>query len=159
MNTIGDDLKFLKNVDRARAYKSSAQTVANTSWEAVALQSEDYDTNGLHSTSTNTSRLTSQTDGWYLVTGQVQWDQDGNGYRRLSIRKNDTSSDATSGTQWARQDIQPNGSDNTFVQIFSVVYLAVSDHVRMFAYQNSGGGLNINTGSGSTWFAMTWLGD
>lgn len=158
MTILADDLKFLKNPDRARVYMTSAQTVANASWEAVSWDAEDYDTGGLW-TSGSASRFTAAVDGWYCVKGQVQWEQSGTGFRRLTIRKNDTTSDATGGSQWARSDQQPNGSDDTFMQIVCDLYLSATDHVRMFAYQSSGGGLDIKTGSGSVWMSITWLGD
>lgn len=156
MNAIGDNLKFLKNADRVRAYDTAGQTVTNVTWEAVSFDAEDYDTNALHDGGSNPSRLTAKTDGWYLVFGQVEWDTNATGRRNLQIRKNDTTSDATGGSRWAYDSAEPAGADETYQQIFSSLYLSVNDHVRMFAYQTSGGGLAINPGSGVTWFSMTW---
>jgi hypothetical protein len=159
MNVISDDLKFLKNVDRVRVYQSASQSVADQAWEHITFDSEDYDSGGLHSTSSNTDRLVAQVDGWYQVKGQVTWESNATGRRDIQIRKNDTSSDATAGTRWARVNTTAVGSDETMMQIVADVYLGVNDYVGLYVWQNSTGGLEAKAGSAVTWFSMTWSGD
>jgi hypothetical protein len=160
LNVIADDVRFLKNVDRARVYKSAAQTVATGAWEHLSFDSEDYDTNSLHSTSSNTQRLTAAVDGWYVACLQVSFETDGTGRRDIQIRKNDSSTDGTAGTRWGRTTLGSLGSgDSTIMQCSAYVYLAATDYVKGLAWQNSGAGLDVESGSAATWFALTWLGD
>lgn len=153
-NIISDDLKFLKNVDRARVYKSGVQVLGNSTREHLSYDAEDYDTNGLHSTASNTQRLTAQVDGWYLVCVQTSFETNGTGYRDVMIRKNDSSTDGTSGTLWGRNKTPGLSGDETFMQTHAYVYLSATDYVKAVAWQNSGGNLNCDS-----WFTMTWLGD
>jgi hypothetical protein len=160
LNVIADNERFLKNVDRARVYKSAAQTVSTGAWEHLSFDSEDYDTNSLHSTSSNTQRLTAAVDGWYVACLQVSFETDGTGRRDIQIRKNDSSTDGTAGTRWARVTLGSLGSgDSTIMQCTAYLYLAANDYVKGLAWQNSGAGLDVESGSAATWFSLTWLGD
>lgn len=60
----------------ARAYNSGAIDPAVDTWVTLALDSERYDTDGAHSTSSNTSRLTvpSGGGGIYSIGAAVQFD-------------------------------------------------------------------------------------
>lgn len=159
MNAIGDNLKFLKNVDRARVYQTAPQGLTTATWEHISWDAEDYDTNGLHAGGSPTV-LTSATDGWYTVKLQVSFAADSFGRRDIQIRKNDSSSDATAGSRWGRcTQGSLGGSDSSILQCFAEVYLSVGDYVKGCAWQNSGGGLDVESGSGTSWMSMTWLGD
>lgn len=160
MNAIGDNEKFLKNVDRARVYKSAAQTVATAAWEHLSFDTEDYDTNSLHNNASNTQRLTAAVDGWYVACLQVSFAANSTGRRDIQIRKNDSSTDGSSGTRWARVTLGSlGGSDSTIMQCSAYLYLSATDYVKGCAWQNSGGGLDVESGSATTWFSLTWLGD
>jgi hypothetical protein len=160
MNVISDDLKFLKNVDRVRVYKSAAQTVASGAWEHLSFDSEDYDTNTMHSTSSNTQRLTATVDGWYVACLQVSFAASGANRRDIQIRKNDSSTDGSAGTRWARVTLGALGAgDSTIMQCSAYLYLSATDYVKGLAWQNSGAGLDVESGSATTWFSLTWLGD
>ena len=157
---VADDLKFLKNADRTRVYKSAAQTVATSAWEHLSFDSEDYDTNGLHSTSSNTQRLTAAVDGWYVACVQVSFAANATGRRDIQIRKNDSSTDASAGTRWGRVTLPTVAAgDSSIIQCHAYLYLSTNDYVKACAWQNSGGGLDVESGSGTTWFSMTWLAD
>lgn len=55
-------------LDRCVAYHNAAQSItADSTFRVLALNAEDVDTNGLHSTVTNNSRVTIQQTGFYLV--------------------------------------------------------------------------------------------
>lgn len=58
-------------VPAARAASSASTTVANDTVTAITLGGETYDTDGMHSTVTNTSRMTIQTAGLYRFSGEV----------------------------------------------------------------------------------------
>lgn len=58
------------------AYKTSNQTgLTINTWNTITLQAEEFDTDGLHNNSSNTSRLTAGLSGKYLVTGAAYIDE------------------------------------------------------------------------------------
>lgn len=65
----------------ARVFNSTDQSVADGILSPVVLtaDSEEYDNDGMHSTVSNTARLTAQTDGRYLMSASVTFDSIGSG--------------------------------------------------------------------------------
>lgn len=62
------------NVDiGARVYNSASQSITGGVDTELTFDSEDYDTDGIHDTVTNSSRLTAKTAGKYLIVGNVRW--------------------------------------------------------------------------------------
>jgi hypothetical protein len=62
-------------VPACRVYNDVAIDPATSSWVTLTFNSERFDTDTMHSTSTNTGRLTVPTDGdgLYLITGHVEF--------------------------------------------------------------------------------------
>lgn len=60
-------------VQACRVGRAATQSIPNTTNTLVAFDTEDFDTNGMHSTTVNNSRITIQTAGIYVVsfTGQL----------------------------------------------------------------------------------------
>jgi hypothetical protein len=56
-----------RTVQAARVYHSADQSVSNAAWGALAFDSEDTDSEGLHDNSTHNSRLTVVHAGTYLL--------------------------------------------------------------------------------------------
>lgn len=74
-----------------RAFNSTAQNIATATWTSMTLNSESYDVGGLHSTATNTSRLTIPAGGGgvYIITAHVGFtNSSAGGGRLLRIRLN-----------------------------------------------------------------------
>jgi len=71
-------------------YDSSNQAIANGTTTALTFNLEYFDTNGFHSTTTNTSRLTVPTGkaGYYLMTAQGNYSLNATGQRDLILYKN-----------------------------------------------------------------------
>lgn len=138
-----------------QCYKGGNQSISNSTTTVVTFDSEFIDTNGFHSTSTNTDRLTVPTGyaGKYLVIATANFAGNSTGIRQLLLYKNTT--------VVAENVIATNssgGSTNANAQI--IVDLAVGDYVTFSVWQNSGGALNIQGWSGGTYtqFGMTYLG-
>jgi hypothetical protein len=133
-----------------RVTKSGAQSINNSTTTAITWDTETYDTDTLHSTVSNTSRLTASVTGKWLVTTSVGFAASATGSRIVTIRKNGT-------TDYA-QAASPNagGSDGVQVTVSDIVDLAASDYVEINVTQNSGGALNVNTSS--TQFSMALIG-
>jgi hypothetical protein len=133
----------------------STQSISNNTLTALTFNNELFDTDGFHSTSTNTSRLTvpSGKAGYYQIFGTTIFDTNATGKRYININKN--GSTIFSGGELA-------GSSTLYISSYAscVVNLAVGDYIEFFAYQNSGGNLNIYTGAINSYsqFSMTFLG-
>lgn len=87
------------------ARSSGTQAIATATQTALAFDStEDYDTDGVHSLVTNTSRFTPTVSGLYVMTATVQTYSSATGtYRQSGICKN-----GSYGTNYAFMRIPPN---------------------------------------------------
>jgi hypothetical protein len=132
-----------RGVPSARARKTVSQSISNATYTAVTYaESEDYDTDGIHDLSTNPSRFTAKTPGIYSVIGNVSWASNSTGRRQLVIYKNG------SGVGISEQRSATNGAwDGQFIT--GEVQLAAGDYVEIWAWQDSGGALNITDATAS----------
>jgi hypothetical protein len=71
-----------------QAYNTNHLTIANNTLTTVTLNTENYDTDTMHSTSSNTGRLTFNQPGTYIVTFVCAWNKHVTGDRIAQIRKN-----------------------------------------------------------------------
>lgn len=110
-----------------RAYHNTTQTVA-AAVTALSLNSEDFDTDGYHDNTTNNSRLTVPTTGYYRVTGHVQCGV--NGLSLIGLRVN--GSTMVRGT--AVSGVSNASSKHVTTQIMA---LTAGDYVELWAYQGS----------------------
>ncbi len=131
----------------ARAKNSADQTLATAEWTTLAWNSEDWDTDTIHDTVTNNSRLTCKTAGKYLVSYYIQFDSNATGYRSLIVQKN-------GGNTFGDANAAINGKE-TYLLGSYVESLAANDYLTLLAYQNSGGNLNVDLAS---FFAMQRIG-
>lgn len=127
----------------ARAYDSGAtQTIPNATSTAITFNSESADTDTMHSTTTNTSRLTCNTAGLYLIEGNVRYTSGATGLRETEIYLN-----GLAGKIIAIMSMPVGATPAIITLKASVIYqLAVNDYVEVFAYQSSGGNLTVITG-------------
>lgn len=119
-----------------RAFNSTAQNIATATWTSMTLNSESYDVGGLHSTATNTSRLTIPAGGGgvYIVTAHIGFTASSGGAGRLlRVYLNGAS---TLGAQvFCAPSATHAGTLTTTVQY----KLAVGDYVECQVYQDTGG--------------------
>lgn len=135
----------------ARVFNSTTISVSNNTDTTLTFDSERWDTDGIHSTSSNTGRLTCVNRGKYLITGSVMFASNATGLRELYIYLNGT-------TGIAIQKIPAVSGTDSAVNISTVYDLAVNDYVELVAFQNSGGSLNVQAvGNISPEFAMVQL--
>lgn len=137
----------------ARVYHNAAQSIPNATLAALSFNSERFDTDSIHSTSSNTSRLTCNTAGLYLITGAVAFDANAAGIRSLRVRLNGA-------TYLANQQVNASGGGLDSMLTVSTLYqMAAGDYVEMVVYQNSGGSLNCQSASNySPEFGMVKVG-
>lgn len=121
----------------ARVYNSAAITINNGVVTTVSFNSERYDTDNLHSTTTNPERLTITRPGIYLVWANIRFSDNAAGFRQMVLVLN--------GTTVIASDIRAPvatgfGYDMTLATIYQ---FAVNDYVTVRAYQNSGANLTL----------------
>jgi hypothetical protein len=132
-----------------RAFNDATQTLTNGAYTIVALNAEEYDTDGFHDNSTNNSRLTVPLGlaGYYHVFGAVSIES-GSNQRTLIVCKNAT--DIEGGTDFG-DILVPAGENAGAGQVhftFNTVRpLEVGDFIEMAVFQNSGGALDLDIGS------------
>lgn len=109
----------------AKAYNAGTQVVGAASLTAITLGAEEFDTDGFHSTSVNTSRMTvpAGLGGKYLVAG-------GSGVSAA----NTTLAIAKNGTRVRSQTTLPPGEGFAL----AVLDLAAGDYVELMVYHGSG---------------------
>lgn len=137
----------------ARVFHSANQTTASNTPFTLAFDSERFDTDTMHNTVTNNSRLTATTAGVYLITGHIDWASGAAGKRQVRILLN--------GTTLIAVNDHKLGSTDTSAQSVSTVYkLAASDFVELVVVQIGATNLDVLASANfSPEFAMTWLGD
>lgn len=144
-------------VPTCRAYKSGKQSIPNITLTALTLDSERWDNAGVHSTTTNTSRLTAPKDGIYSVVGSLGWEVEISGTSTtyfLAIRVNGTT---IYGADWYPVAFQSEGT------VSAQVKLAAGDYVELACYQQSGKAIETAGPAKSNFqngveLAMTWMG-
>lgn len=136
----------------ARVYNDAAITVGNASWTVLTFNTERFDTDGIHSTSTNSGRLTCVTPGTYLITGHLVFAANATGVRGAALRLD--------GSTFLAVDTRINlgSSLGNNLSIATIYQLAANQYVELCAYQNSGGNLNVTANAAySPEFAMVRL--
>lgn len=122
-------------------YKTAAQSIANNTSTFMTWESETYDTDGYHSTVTNTSRVTIPAGkaGKYLLVANLGWANGTTGERYVHIYKGGA---AVAG---ADNSNARNSFGNSGVQTqrcITVLDLAETNYVEVRVVQSSGGSLN-----------------
>lgn len=135
-----------KLVPRARVSNNAVQSIANNTLTALSFNSETYDTDVIHDNATNSSRLTCKTAGVYQIIANVTFASNATGYRRVLLHFN-------GGGDIAEVIVSAVSGVTTSISATSDYLLAVNDYVEVKVQQNSGGALDVNAGSNTT-FSM-----
>ena len=133
---IHDLGKHPGGVIAARVFNSGAIATVNNTNKVLTFDSERYDTDTIHSTSSNTGRLTTKTAGKYGIIGNAAWFGDPSD-ATIYIRLNGS-------TFIARSSIV---GDYRVMNVSTDYNLAVDDYVELVVIQGSGGALNITANS------------
>jgi hypothetical protein len=141
--------EFSSSIPAARVTHASGQVVPNATAATLSFDSERYDTAAMHSTSSNTSRLTAPVTGIYEVTANVRWSgaQFTAGASTVTLRKNG------SGLVAWEEDA---GNDANLIT--TTARLAAGDYLEVVVSQTSGSSKTIGSlAEYSPEFSMTWL--
>jgi len=116
----------------ARLSRTTSLSVPTATYTAVNWDTEVFDTDAFHSTSTNTSRITipSGKGGKYLFISRIMFPTGTAGGQDVSLYKN--------GTEYSYNTLPPNSAANTTVHIETIVEAVATDYFEIFVFQNSG---------------------
>jgi hypothetical protein len=149
-------LDYLANPPACVLSNSANISVASGAITPVTFNTEQVDTDSMHSTVSNTGRITFNTAGLYTLTGNVQFASNATGFRGLFFYKN---GDYTVAGRIASEFRGANNGDVTEISLSRVFKFAVADYVELIAYQTSGVALNVLVaGAFSPTASAVWIG-
>ena len=124
-------------------FNSGNLTINNETATIVLCDSEQYDTDGFHSTSTNTGRMTIPAGkaGKYQLTAQVKWTGDLTSFNWLQVNLNGTAIDSNGVDSGIFALLK--GATSDFFAGSITLDLAVADYVEVLAYQSTGSSKTI----------------
>jgi hypothetical protein len=127
------------NAQGVSVFNSTDQSIASGSYTTATFNSEYFDTDAFHSTSTNTGRLTVPAGmaGEYAIVTNIYVSPTASGDLVAKLQIN--------GSDKNRFVTKLNSGEAVSVAFTSLVTLAVSDYVEVLVYQNTGSNQNLST--------------
>ena len=151
---IRDNLNFLYSAPACRVYNRAAISIANATWTALTFNSERFDNNTMHSTSSNTGRITFTTAGRYLLTFAAEFAANATGFRQISMDHSVTVGIASETVPVV------SAAAATAMDTATHWACAAAEYATAFCYQTSGGNLNVNSSAAySPEFMAHWMGN
>lgn len=132
-----DNGEFFVDPPACSVFGSSAQSVPDSSPTPLTANSESFDNDSMHSTVTNTSRLTMQTAGRYLCVATATFAADVDGFRRLTFRVDGTTSHT------AVTAPVSSGSVNAGITGVRALVLNAGQYVEVLATHSAGAALDV----------------
>lgn len=123
----------------ARVFNSGSINIADSTNTILTFDSERWDTDSIHSTSVDTSRLTATTAGKYYIFAHTTWQANPTGRRTLKIKLNSGDVIAFAGHP-AIADV----GAMTPQSVGTHYQLGVGDYVEVEVSQASGGSLSVD---------------
>lgn len=124
-------------VPRFRGYQSSVQSLSDNTWTPLTLDTEVFDSDNGHSTSTNTSRYVVQVAGTYQIGGHSAFAANATGNRAARITVNGTPIIGS-----FVKTLASTASHSSGVATSAQAVCAVGDYIEVMGLQSSGGALN-----------------
>jgi hypothetical protein len=134
---------------------SADKTIASVTTTVLTMDTELFDSNGFHSTSSDTSRLTIPAGyaGKYFISSQLFPIENSSGRREIRFRKNGTEISGWNMNQYGTMEM---------IQHYAYVDASVNDYFEVTFRQNTGGNLTLygsTNVAGSAWcFNIQYLG-
>lgn len=137
---------YITNPPRCQAYNSADISIPDSSATPLTFNSERFDTDSMHTGSS--SQIMIQTAGVYIVTFQVEWDDNVEGDREGFIRKNGADFIAKSSYHAVSDSGVGTTSSICIQELFEV-----GEYVEALVKQDSGVSLDVVANRGSPIFA------
>lgn len=153
---IRDNVSFLGNPPACRVYRSTVQSYTDATEGTQLFDTERYDTNTMHDTSTNTGRITIKTAGIYIVTFRGRFAAAADYSQCYAILK-------LNGATTIDQDLITPTTFNTnpSLRIATQYKFAVNDYIEVIGYQDNTANAARNMLADPNFgpeFAATWVG-
>lgn len=150
---VRDNMTFLWTAHAARVYRTANQSITTTTLTLITWDAEDFDSDTIHSITTNTSRLTvpSGLAGVWSFHAQIEFQANASGLRELHLVKNGS-------TDIAVATIAATSSGVCSIDLQSLAQLAVTDYVEVKVQQTSGSTLTVDLGISKSFFECVWIG-
>lgn len=131
---VRDNEEFLIDPPACSVSHSTNQTVSNNTRTAMLADTELFDNDSMHSTASQTSRITCQTPGRYLICATVRTGTNQTGHREVQIWVNGvgTGDDYNIG----RHDCA--GDTSTVISGSRAVVLGAGDYIECTLEHNAG---------------------
>ena len=146
---LRDALNFLLNPPMVEAFNAGTGNngLASGAWTRLTFDSESWDTDTMHDLITNPWKLTFVTGGVYEIETHVEWAANATGVRAIELEINNATG-TQNGTLAIDDDRRPatSAAVATTTQIVKRYKAVAGDFASVFGFQNSGAGLNVNTG-------------
>jgi hypothetical protein len=157
-NELVTDIKYLAELGSSGrpfclAYRSTNQSISNSTLTSVTWNAETTDNAAAHSTSVNTSRLSAPVDGWYKAWPQVVWAANSTGVRNVNVLFNGTGQQVGMDQRNATSSFETAGTAPWSGSMTAGQYIEIA------GYQNSGGALNVlgSATSPRSWVLFEWV--
>lgn len=127
---------------RCSVYGTAFQSVNSGVFTALTFDAEDFDTSVMHDNVTNNTRITIPPggDGYYLMTGGIQFENHATGQRVAIPRRNGTT------FMPGGMRFPVNSALSTSNALISVVwYYVAGEYVELMGFQDSGVALNLGS--------------
>lgn len=138
-------------VPACRVYQSAAQTISNITETTLLFNTESFDSDTMHSTSSNTGRITFTTAGLYLVMATLGMAIDVDGYREIDFRV-----DGTTYILTTKQMATVGAS--SFLNAATLYRFTAGQYVEFRCYHSAGANLNTVAGVDNTHFEAVRVG-
>ena len=126
---------------RCSVWRNATQSVPNTEWTKILLNTEDYDIDGEFDNSSD-YRFQPNVTGYYHVSVSANTASLNAGkIMYVAVHKN--------GSVW-KEEVLVNGTAGVFTGITGVacdMYLLTTDFIELWVYHNHGANLNVGTGA------------
>lgn len=134
------------NLPAFNGYQTTTQSIPATTWTAISIDTETFDTDLGHDVVTNNTRYTIQVDGLYVILGTVAFNVSATGLRGSKIFKNGA---ILIGSETL---VAPGPTVGTSAVCQIAAQLVAGDYIELYGFQNSGGALSTlnNTECAST---------
>lgn len=147
---VRDNTSFLYTPPSCNVYNDANISVNNDTATTLTWNSENWDTDSMHSTSSNTSRITCNTAGVYLFYYNLRWTSDVNNVNGIWLVKNGNTSIRYGEASFA-STLSATGGLNAQLK------LAVNDYVEVIVYHFHGSARS--TLATYMQFGATWIGN
>jgi len=135
---VRDWTEFLVDPPACSIFESTAQSVADNTNTALTSNEENFDNDAMHSTVSNTSRITATTAGRYLLLGTVVFAANATGVRQVTFRVDGT----TTLVPNVQVQAVTSGGSSTALTLMGFVTLTAGQYVELMARHTAGAALN-----------------